>query len=88
MNTIQMSDKLYFAFYSEKARINISAKNDCKRTGVCKYRLADDGGDVKTTAVYKCSEYSSPEEVLEKYYLFDDAKFVGIVDEWIKTYMK
>ena len=86
MNTIQMTDKLYFAFYSEKAQSHFRADGD--KTGVCKYRLADGSGEVNTTAVYLYSQHSSAEEVLKNHYLFDDAVFVGIVDKWLQTYYK
>ena len=84
MNTIQMTDKLYFAFYSQKAQSHFRAGGD--KTGVCKYRLADGSGEVNTTAVYMCSLHSSAEEVLKNHYLFDDAVFVGIVDRCLQSF--
>ena len=83
-----MTDKQYFAFYSVKAQCKFSEIHKSKLSGVYKYRLVDGSGDIETTAVYQCSKYSSPEEVLQNQYLFDDAKFVGIVDKWLQSYMK
>ena len=84
--TDKLPAKLYFAFYSQKAHANICRRGDNNRTGICKYRLADGSGDVNCTAVYQCSVYSSPEEVLAKDYLFDDAVFVGIVDRCLQSF--
>ena len=81
-----MTDKLYFAFYSKKAYDKIYGRGAYNRTGICKYRLADGSGHVNCTAVYQCSVYSSPEEVLAKAYLFDDAVFLGIVDRCLQSF--
>ena len=84
--TDKLPVKLYFAFYSQKGHDNRRRRGDNNTTGICKYRLADGSGHVNCTAVYPCSVYSSPEEVLAKDYLFDDAVFVGIVDRCLQSF--
>ena len=82
--------KLYYAFYSEESTKKSMFENqDIENKGnraYCLYRLADDESkNVRVTAVYLCNNYSTPQEVLEKSYKFNDAVFVGVVDKWIQT---
>lgn len=73
-----MHPKLYYAMYSATA----AQQQDVK---ICKYNLANGDRSVECTAVYACDDYSSPEDVLKRGYLFEDAKCVGIVDKWLRT---
>ena len=73
-----MHRKLYYAMYSATA----AQKQDVK---ICKYNLVNVDGSVECTAVYPCEDYSSPEDVLARGYLFEDAYCVGVVDKWLRT---
>ena len=91
---MESNKKTYYAFYSNTAvercgtrhKMSDSSMGGKDEVKYNIYMLADGSGyRVHCTAVYECDKYASPEEVLEKDYKFPDAKFVGIVDQWVQT---
>ena len=76
-------EPLYYAFYSKKAADVLHRANGF----ISYWQLASpaDKAKVECTAVYKCANYDSPDEVLKNEYMWDDAKFVGIVDVWLAS---
>ena len=94
MQAKMQAKKQYYAFYSNTAVENRGRRHAMSSSSIADkdevkyniYMLADGSGyRVHCTAVYECDKYASPEEVLENYYKFPDAKFVGIVDQWMQT---
>ena len=53
--------------------------------GYSTYKCHLSDAEVKCTAVYRCENYISGQDVLERDYLWDDAVVVGVVDQWIRT---
>ena len=43
------------------------------------------GTEVKCTAVFKCDDYASVDDVLERGYVWDDAVVVGVVNKWLRS---
>ena len=69
--------KLYYAVYSDTG-------SQMRGSVVNYWNLANGNGPIKCTAVYPCEDYTSPEDVLKRGYLFKDAKCVGVVDKYLR----
>lgn len=55
------------------------------KKGICIWNGYMTGTEVKCTAVFKCDDYASVDDVLERGYVWDDAVVVGVVNKWLRS---
>jgi len=71
----------WHAFFSNKQlKIIMQGNNNSVYTNI--YKLKENGINVETTCVYPLSKYKTKEECN---ILFNDAKYLGVVNKWVMT---